>query len=230
MKQRAQIIKINKKIWQSFEVNMLSKNIYFHGNRKAKKIALSFDDGPCGDTLNVLKVLKKYKIKATFFVLGKKIKGNEKLLKQMLRQGCEVGNHTYSHNRLIFKSISKVMAEIKSTDFLLNKNGIKTSLLRFPYFSMDVFSFIAAKRLGKKIIFADIDSLDWYYKDKEKIIRRVLRKIMGGSIMGFHDYLENIGRNYKLFYILEKVIPALQRQGYKFVTISELFGFNNFKK
>jgi peptidoglycan/xylan/chitin deacetylase (PgdA/CDA1 family) len=59
-------------------------NVHFHGDRKKKQVALTFDDGPSKETYGILKLLKKEKVRATFFVLGKRIKGNEKLFPQYL--------------------------------------------------------------------------------------------------------------------------------------------------
>ena len=190
-----------------------------------KKIVLTFDDGPCEDTLQILKILKRYNAKATFFVLGKKISGNESIIKKALKQGCEIGSHCYNHTywAAIFRSKSNWLKEIQKTDKELSKIRIKTKFLRFPHLQHGIFGLLATKDSNKKVVKADLDSLDWwYYKEPDKVINRVLRKTKPNNIVAFHDYLENIGRNTNLPKILEKIIPAFKKQGYKFVNLSEL--------
>ena len=190
-----------------------------------KRIALTFDDGPCKDTLKILKILKKHNIKATFFVLGKKIPLNRKIIQKTINQCCEIENHAYSHLYWlfsIFKSKQFWLNEINNTDKELSEFKIKTKFVRFPYFQHGLFGLSAAKKLGKKVIGVNLDSLDWCYKDKNKVIKRVLTKVKNNEIIGFHDYLENIGSNKNLPFILENLIVQLKIKGYNFVTLSEL--------
>ncbi len=198
------------------------KTIIFHGNRNKKEIAITFDDGPCKRSLEVLKVLRKEDIPATFFVLGKKIKGNENLIRQMIKQGCEVGNHTYNHTSLIFKTPKRMEKELLDTEKELERLNIKTKLMRCPYFICGLIAFFLAKKLNKKIIFADLDSRDWTRPGKKAIVERVLRKVKNGSIICFHDYLEEIGENKEVVPAIKEIIPRLKEQGYNLVTISKL--------
>ena len=198
----------------------MAKIIYFHGNRKKKEIALTFDDGPCKETIEILDILKKQKIKSTFFVLGKKIKGNEKIIKIMIKEGHEVGNHTFHHNFMIFKNKYIIKNEIVSTDKELAKLKVKTQLLRPPYFLAGVTFWKIANELKKKIIIADTICYEWFYPPREKVIKRAL-KAKNGSIILFHEYFEDVGRN-KDVKVLQIIIPALKKRGYKFVKVSDL--------
>ena len=198
------------------------KTIFFHGPRDKKKIALTFDDGPCKITLEILKILKKENVPATFFVLGKKIKGNENILKQMIKQNCEIGNHTYNHADLMFKTPKIIKKELIDTDKELKKLNIKTKLMRCPYFRCSLIAFLIAKQLNKKIIFADIDSNDWKKPGKNSIVEKVLRKAKNGSIIDFHDYLEGIGENKEVIPAIKEIIPKLKAQGYKLITVSKI--------
>jgi len=199
--------------------------IYFHGSRKFNKIALTFDDGPCKETEEILKVLKKEEIPATFFVLGKKLKKNPLFIKQIVKQGSEVGNHSYSHDSLLSKSSKKIIEEILQTDKLLLKQGIKTNLFRPPYSRFNLNLFGIAKKLNKFIIIADTFSDDWKMIKKEKIIKNVLKSVRKGSILSFHDYIEDFGRNLEIVEVLKALIPKLKEKGYKFVTVSDLLQF-----
>jgi len=209
-------------------------NIYFHGNKKKKKIALTFDDGPSKETERVLDLLKKHDAKATFFIWGERIKGREKIIERIKKEGHEFGNHTFSHKRMWFKSRKFMREDIQKCDDELNKFGIKKNLFRFPGFKFGLNSLIVCWKLKKKMIFADMVSNDWLnpwlkmkYNKKEPVkidkpIQKTLSKTKNGSILNFHDYLEGIGSHKEIIPIMEKVLPKLKEKGFEFVTVSEL--------
>ncbi len=213
--------------------------MFFHGDRNKNKIALTFDDGPSEITANVLDILKTYNIKATFFVVGKMIKGREQTLKRAQEEGHEFGNHTHSHKRLWFKSKKFIEQDILTCDEELAKLGIKTKLIRFPGLKYGPNALYICKKLGKIIIFADIfswkqTSYDWFNSWLRKwnilrdpinittVIERTISGTKNGSILAFHDYLQEIGPHREILPILEKILPELQKRGFEFVTVSEL--------
>lgn len=196
-------------------------NIYIHGSRKENKIALTFDDGPSDETKGILKLLKKYDAKATFFIWGQRIKGRENTIDKIIKEEHEIGNHSYGHKRLAFKSKKYIEKDLKKCDYELNKFNIKTNLFRPPGLSMFYNLFNVCKKLEKKIIACDVISNDWRKKGIEYAVKRVLKNTKNGSIINFHDYVEGIGANEEIIPILEKVLPKLKEK-YRFVTISEL--------
>ncbi len=196
-------------------------NIYIHGSRKENKIALTFDDGPSDETKGILKLLKKYDAKATFFIWGQRIKGRENTIDKVIKEEHEIGNHSYEHKRLAFKSKKYIEKDLKKCDYELNKFNIKTNLFRPPGLSMFYNLFNVCKKLEKKIIACDVISNDWRKKGIEYAVKRVLKNTKNGSIINFHDYVEGIGANEEIIPILEKVLPKLKEK-YRFVTISEL--------
>ncbi|MCX6741893.1 MAG: polysaccharide deacetylase family protein [Candidatus Pacearchaeota archaeon] len=197
-------------------------NIHFHGDRKKKQIALTFDDGPSKETHEILKLLKREKIRATFFVLGKKVRGNEKLLKEIVKNGSEIGNHSFDHSVLMFKTKKKIEGQIRKTDRILQKLNIKTRIIRPPRILFGPILIHVGKKLNKKIIIYDVDPADWTRPGKNIIIKRVLNGVKNGSIIGCHDFIETIGRNYDIVSALKEIIPQLKKRGYKFVTVSEI--------
>jgi len=213
--------------------------MYLHGNRNKKEIALTFDDGPSEETLKVLDVLRKNNAKATFFIVGKMIKGRENIIELAKKDGHEFGNHTFSHKRLWFKSKKFIEEEIKKCDEELQRVGITTNLIRFPGLKYGPNALSVCKKLKKKIIFAEFLSFnqfayDWFRPWLKKIgfikspikiddvVNATIEKTKNGSILGFHDYLQEIGPNTEITAILEKILPKLQKGGFKFVTITEL--------
>ncbi|MFA5071436.1 MAG: polysaccharide deacetylase family protein [Candidatus Pacearchaeota archaeon] len=196
-------------------------NFYFKGKNAENKVALTFDDGPSEETEKVLDILKKNNAKGTFFIWGQRIKGREEIIKRAIREGNEIGNHTYSHKNLWFISKEKITQEIKDCDKELEKIGIKTNLFRPPKFRMGINLFKTLKKLNKKLILCDAISNDWRKKGIEYAVKRVLKKTKNGSIVNFHDYIEGVGTNEELIPILERVLSKLKNK-YKFITVSEL--------
>ena len=191
-------------------------NFYYHGSRKENGVTLTFDDGPSQETEKVLDILKKYKAKATFFIWGQRIKGRERIIKKILKEGHEIGNHTFSHKSLWFKSKRFIKEDIEKCDKELRNIRVKTDLFRFPSFRFGINAIVVCKGLKKKVIFCDVISNDWldpYLRKKydkkgsikiDKVVRKVLDRTKSGSIISFHDYLEGIGPNREIVPILEK--------------------------
>lgn len=115
-----------------------------------KEIALTFDDGPSEETWKILDFLKKEKIRATFFVVGKKISKNRLLLRKMLRQKCEIANHSFDHANLFFKSRRRMLKSIIDTDSLLNTLGVKSDLIRPPHLLFGPGLLFLSKNLTKR--------------------------------------------------------------------------------
>jgi peptidoglycan/xylan/chitin deacetylase (PgdA/CDA1 family) len=202
------------------------RNLYFHGNREVKKVALTFDDGPSDETEKILDILKKYHIRATFFVWGKRINGREKILRRIRDEGHEIGNHTYSHKRLWFKSKSYIEKDLKKCDEILKKFKIKTCLFRPPSFKIGFNLLNICKKEGKNIIACDVVTGDWKPGRVEKVVKETLRKTQNGSIIDLHDYIELDPLDKNAHLITEKIILGLKKKKYETATISELFNFS----
>ena len=198
------------------------KQIYFHGKRNKKVIALTFDDGPSKETREALKVLMKHHAKGTFFIWGERIKGRGKIIEKIKKEGHEIGNHTFSHKRMLFKSRKFMKEEIQKCDEELDKLGIKTNLFRPPGGVLSYNLLSVLKKLNKKIILWDDNSKDWEKPGVKKAEKNVLSHVRNGSIIDFHDFIEGVGKNKSLTKILNETIPELQNRGYKLVTVSEL--------
>ena len=90
-----------------------------------KVIALTFDDGPTKNVDQIIPLLDKYKVKATFFLIGNDIEKHPEEAKKLVEAGHQIGNHTYSHKRMVLKSLSFIKEEIEKTDELIRKSGYK---------------------------------------------------------------------------------------------------------
>ena len=187
---------------------------YFE-KKNRKVVALTFDDGPNPATTNqALDTLSKYGIKATFFVLGKNVSGNEEILKRMKADGHVIGNHSWSHPVLSKLSLDEAKKQITDTEDALAKVlGSSSKLMRPPYGAItdDI-----RNSLNLSFIMWDVDSLDWKSKNETAILTEVQRQVKNGSIILMHDiHAETV-------HALPKVIDYLKEQGYEFVTVPEM--------
>ncbi len=185
-------------------------------NKSENKIALTFDDGPCEpQTSKVLDTLKKHNIKATFFIIGKNINGNETILKRIVSEGHSIGSHSYSHHfwidmwgkKKLQADIEKSLAEIK------NCTGQEIKLFRPPYgVTTPNFAYVL-KELNLKSVGWNVRSFDTSSSDINKILERVLQQTKNGSIILLHDRLDYMPG------LLDKLIPALKEKKFEFVTV-----------
>jgi len=188
-----------------------------HLDKSQNKIALTFDDGPCSpQTNNVLDVLKKHNIKATFFVIGKNILKNNVILKRMDEEGHSIGSHSYSHHFWIdLWGVNKLERDIlQSMATMQYITGKPVRLFRPPYgVTTPNFAFVL-KKLKLQSVGWNVRSYDTSTPDTDKVLARVLRQTENGSVILLHDRLDNAPA------LLDKLIPALKQKGFEFVTIS----------
>ena len=187
-----------------------------------KPIALTFDDGPWpNSTSQVLDVLKKNNVKATFFVVGKQVQQYPQLLKQVVAGGHALGNHSWSHQYHFFDK-SAAARELDETATLVYKiSGIKTFLFRPPGGMLN--NGLAAYAQNKKhaVIMWSADSKDWRYRrnSTQALIDNVLEEAKPGGIVLLHD---GGGDRSNTVQALPQLIAQLRKRGYKFVTVPEL--------
>jgi len=178
-------------------------------------IALTFDDGPGERTMELLGILEQYKAKATFFMLGNRIGGNEATLKQMAKLGCELGNHSYDHPQLTDLPIPDIKNQIGTTSQLIAKGSGKDgpTLVRPPYGAV---SDEVKANVPYPLILWDVDTLDWKTKNVQATIDSVLGNAKDGRVVLLHDIHGTTVDAAKEF------IPKLIEEGYQLVTVSEL--------
>ena len=183
-----------------------------------KYVALTFDDGPRRETTEVLlDGLAERGAQATFFVIGTQILcgDNDALLERMIAEGHQVGNHTYSHVRLISAQESTVIEEIQKNNVILkNVLGDGDYWLRPPY---GMINSGQAKLVDTPMIYWTLDPEDWKWLDTKKVVDIVLENIDAGDIVLLHDFYPS-----SVQAALE-IIDRLQPEGYVFVTVKELF-------
>ncbi|MEH2056882.1 MAG: polysaccharide deacetylase family protein [Nostoc sp.] len=185
-----------------------------------KVIALTFDDGPWPEsTAEVLDILKKNQIKATFFVIGQNVKNYPALLKQEVAEGHVIGNHTW-HHWYQFLNPQAAAYEIDHTsDIIYQTTGLKTNLFRPPGAIMHNGVVDYARNSKYAIILWSSDSVDYSRPAVPKLIGNVFREAKPGGIVLMHD---GGGNRSKTVQALPEIIANFRKQGYSFVTIPQL--------
>lgn len=189
------------------------------GPANQKEIAITFDDGPHEEiTPEVLKVLNEYNVRATFFCIGKHIKGNETTLVRMKREGHIIGNHTFSHAYLFdFFPATIVKKELDKTNETIHRIINKTPrFFRPPYGVTNPAISKAVKKSDFDVIGWNVRSLDTVIKDESKIFKRVTENLKGGDIVLFHD------SNRRVVQVLQSFLKFTSQNGFKIVGLDEL--------
>lgn len=213
-------LNINIPIKQSLEITVntsikTKKNII---DPSSKVIALTFDDGPSKYTKKIIEYLKKEDAVATFFITGNKVNIFKDTLIKMLSNGNEIGNHSYSHKWLTRLKKDELKEQIYKTQEIIKKTtGYTPKLLRPTYGSINNF---IRDNVDLDIVMWSVDTMDWKYKNENKIVYRATKNIKDGDIILMHDMYE------RTYCALTKIIPILKKRGFKFVTVSELKEIN----
>lgn len=195
-----------------------------------KKICLTFDDGPHEVfTPIILDILKQYNIKATFFIVGDRVSDNKDIIKRIIDEGHDIGNHSYNHECFSEMTDQDVFDSINNTNNILNKYFNYTpKYVRAPYGRgyRDERIVSIFKKLNLRHIFWNVDSRDWDKQNNcDVIIDNVLfglnKSVMNKSIIIFHDCNSNYEENETMtIKALRKLIPILINK-YQFVKLHE---------
>ena len=184
-----------------------------------KLVALTFDDGPTENVDDILALLNEKDIKATFFLIGNEIEKNHEEAKKIVNEGHQIGNHSYSHQRMIFKSPSFIKKEIEKTDEIIRNVGYEGEIdFRPPNGKKIVALPYYLSKHNKDTITWNIEP-DTLYTDAADKIEYVKENVTPGSIILMHPMYDETGEELKS---LEGIIQSLVDKGYKFVTVNEL--------
>lgn len=188
-------------------------------SEEVKYIALTFDDGPNATTTNeVIDKLEKYGIVASFFLVGNNVNDESaKAVKRAYDLGCEIDNHSRTHSNMTELSAEEIKAEFDYTDEKVYEiTGEHTKFFRPPYIAVHQIMF---DNIDIPFI-AGIGANDWEDRvTAEMRARMILKQAKDGDIILLHD----AEGNSMTVEALDTIIPELQKQGYKFVTVTELF-------
>ncbi len=190
-------------------------NVRYVANVTKPAVALTFDDGPGGEvTDRILDILEHYNARATFFVVGSRIKYYPDNLKRAYDMGCVIGSHTYWHKNLTKLSEKQIKSELSKTNKKIKEIiGVKAKYVRPPYGSING---AALENLKAPAILWSVDTRDWESRNTKSIVGIALKEVEDGAIILMHDVYETTAD------AVEQIVPKLIEQGYQLVTIEEL--------
>ncbi|PET04797.1 glycosyl transferase family 2 [Bacillus cereus] len=201
-----------------------------YGKPKGKQVALTFDDGPDPKyTPEILDILKEYKIKAAFFVLGENAQLNPSIVKRIYDEGHEIGNHTFKHPNVADTSLLRTKVELNTTQRLIQEiTGHSTVLFRPPYeadanpdSSNEILPILRAQNMNYTMVAEEVDPEDWATPSTNELVKRTLNPIYKGegNVILLHDAGGNRTHTVEA---LPMIIKDLKKNGYRFVTIADL--------
>jgi len=194
-------------------------DILHHGDRRQKKIALTFDDGPQAVfTARVLDILKEKQVPALFFLIGQNIKGRESDILRMASEGHAVGNHSYSHNYWFsLKQTGHMLADIKLCDAeIMRVIGKQPKLFRPPYGVTNPMVARSIKQGNYTGIGWSLRSYDTSAKDAGRLLNKILSNIKNGDVILLHEWGKHTVT------ILPELIDKSRKLGFEFVRADEL--------
>jgi len=180
-----------------------------------KQIAITFDDGPKRTTTErLLDGLKKRGVHATFFLIGEQVPDCADLVKRMKNEGHEIGNHSYTHPQLTQCSVSKIESELNKTRKAIKKAcGSYPTLFRAPYGS---YNDTVLKIADLPHIFWSVDTRDWSTRNTASVRKAIVEGAEDGAIILLHDIYDTTVDG------ALAAIDDLKKQGYEFVTVTQL--------
>jgi peptidoglycan/xylan/chitin deacetylase (PgdA/CDA1 family) len=187
-----------------------------------KKISLTFDDGPSTYTPAFLKQLRALNVHATFFMIGQQVGGKGKLLKQMLSDGHQIGNHSWNHANLGGGGPAATSQLTSTQNAIKRAAGYTPCVFRPPYGSTGSDLVSRANALGMSTIIWSVDPTDWATPGTDAIVNRVMAQTRKGAIILDHDGGGNRSQTLAAF---PQFVKRLRAKGYTFVTLSEQLGY-----
>lgn len=185
--------------------------------RKAKCIALTFDDGPIRQTASVLNALKARGARATFFVLGSQARAHPALLRRMVAEGHAIGNHSWSHPQFFHARSATVRKQIRKTNAAIRSaTGTTPVIMRPPFGQQDARIRKSIREFGEAVVLWSVDTEDWKYRSTKRVTRYVVKHAKRDAIVLLHDIRPTTRA------AAPAIVAKLQAKGYTLVTVPEL--------
>ncbi|MCF8563381.1 polysaccharide deacetylase family protein [Alicyclobacillus tolerans] len=199
-------------------------DVILHGPTDRREAALTFDDGPDRVwTPRILSVLAQYGVKAEFNCVGQRVQQSPHMLEQIIQEGHNVENHSWSHPNFTKIPVAKAKRQIEQTNLLIEQiTGVRPRFFRPPYGALNDEVIREVIALGMKILYWNVDSLDWSGLTRKQVVANVLGHTEPGAIILMHFAG---GRGESLdgtVQALPYIIQTLRREGYTFKTVSAL--------
>lgn len=196
--------------------------IISHKDTEKKIVALTFDDGPNENTNEILSILEEKNVKATFYLIGDVIENNKNEARKISEAGHQIGNHSYTHSRMIFKSPDFMASEIEQTTSLIKEIGYGGEITFRPPYGKKLFVLpLYLRQNNIKTVMWDLDPLQSLpaAATSQEITAFVVENTKPGSIILIHPWY---GKDNNSREAIPKIIDSLKNEGYEFVTVSDL--------
>lgn len=190
------------------------------GGTERREVALTFDDGPGVDTDQLLDLLERHRVPATFFMLGKNVPEFPETMKRLVDSGMPIDDHTMEHPNLAQLSAQEQQEQIEGAAQRIEQTGSAyPRLFRPPYGSYNETTHDVLERLRMLSVLWSVDSQDYTKPGVDQIVNNVVSAIHPGAIVLMHD---GGGDRTQTIEAVARIIPELRRMGYRFVTVPRL--------
>ncbi|HET9307805.1 MAG TPA: polysaccharide deacetylase family protein [Candidatus Sulfotelmatobacter sp.] len=194
--------------------------------RGAKQIALTYDDGPNDPhTLRLLEILDRHQVKATFFLIGHYVRQRPDIAREVAKAGHVIGNHTFTHPLLIFKSAAEIRRELSDCRAAIQDAvGEHSNLFRPPFGGRRPATLRIARELGLEPIMWNVTGYDWNAPPAAVTERKVSKQIRGGDVILLHDggHKQMGADRSQTVQATDHLIKRYKQEGYSFFTVPEM--------
>lgn len=194
--------------------------------RSSRQLALTYDDGPNDPhTLRLLEVLAKHSVRATFFLIGRYVQQRPEIVREIAQAGHIVGNHSFTHPLLTFKSETEIKQQLSECRAALQDViGEPSNLFRPPFGGRRPAVLRVARSLGLRTIMWNVTGYDWTAPPASAIERKVASKIRGGDVILLHDggHKQMGADRSQTVIATDRLITRYKSEGYEFVTIPQM--------
>lgn len=191
-----------------------------------RQLSLTYDDGPNDPhTPRLLEVLAKHGVQATFFLIGRYVQQRPGIVREIVNAGHSVGNHTFTHPLLIFKSAAEIRQELaECSHAIADAAGEKTVLFRPPFGGRRPAVLRIARELGLQSVMWNVTGYDWNVPPAPRIEETVSKQIRGGDVILLHDggHKQMGADRSQTVIATDRLIARYKADGYEFVTVSQM--------
>lgn len=207
----------------SFIPAYVSKKRFFNREKiKEKVIYLTFDDGPSKYTKDLLELLKRYNVKATFFCVANFAKEQKEIIEKMKKEGHLIALHSLKHKNSMLQGISETKNDLEKSLKIMQELGINIKYYRPPWGDANLYLLKKLKKENIKLILWNVMAEDWEGNTTEETIaNKLLNRVEEGDIICLHDGRGKKEAPIRTIKALKMVIPIFLKKGYIFKTIDE---------
>lgn len=207
----------------AFIPSYTTKQEFFNKKHKDENaIYLTFDDGPSEYTEELLDLLKKYNIKASFFCVANFAKQRPEIIKKMQEEGHKIALHSLRHKNFMLQGIMQTKRDLEESLKVMQELGVDINYFRAPWGDTNIYLLNALKKRNLKLVYWHVMAEDWEGNTtKEIICKKLISRTKDGDIICLHDGRGENEAPFRTIQALEMALPIFLEKGYKFKTIDE---------